>query len=270
MSNIRKLECMNNSTTDTLFATEIKSLSRNQPVHWHNFCEIEYVLDGDGEYILNGVSYKLQKNLMLLATPSDFHEYCFLTETKIINIQFSSEFVNHDIYKTITQPMVINDTNSFYKQLLMSLHNHGPASSNYNQNFIKNMLNSLLFLAYSDKNSISTKNHDAVNNYFHKIILYVNSHFQEQISLAGLSEHLHLRPEYISRLFKKNSNQTFSEYLTEIRLSHAFNLLKLSDMSVYDVATSSGYTSFPHFIRMFKKKYGYPPSQIRKFKKHNK
>lgn len=267
MSNIKKLDYTNNSNTDALFLAEIKSLTRNQALHWHSFFEIEYILEGEGEYILNGVSYKLRNNLMLLATPSDFHAYYFSSKTKIINIQFPSELLNPDIYKKMSKPVIINDVNMLYQQLLLSLYDHNPTSPNYNQNFIRNMLNSLLFLAYSDKHSISTQKHDEINNYFHKIILYVNSHFQEQISLTGLSEYLHLRPEYISRLFKKNSNQTFSEYLTEIRLSHAFNLLKLSDMSIYDVATNSGYTSFPHFIRMFKKKYGYPPSQIRKFKK---
>ena len=264
MDNIRKLVNKDCTTADTPFSSKIKSLTHDQPVHWHSYFEIEYIVEGDGEYILNGVSYKIQKNRMFFSTPSDFQEIHFSTQTKIINVQFSSELVNPDLYKVLSAPMIIEDTNMFYQQLMQSLCTYGPNGSHYNVDFIKNMLNSILFLIYSSKNSITVKNHNEVNNYFHRILLYINEHFQEELSLTDLSKQLHLRPEYISRLFKKNSSQTFSEYLTETRLSHAYKLLKITRLPVFDIATQSGYTSFPHFIRMFKRKYGYPPSQVRK------
>ena len=267
MKNIRRLETKDSSSIDAPYSDTQKSLTYNQPIHWHSFFEIDYIVSGSGEYILNGEPYAIKNNALFFSTPLDFHEIYFSSKTQIINIQFSAELVEHDLYKRLTGPIVAEDSSLFYQQILQSLCSYGPKSSHYNQSFIKNMLNSILFLICSSKSSIVAKKHNEVNNYFHEILIYTNEHFQEHISLADLSEKFHLRPEYISRLFKKNSNQTFSEYLTETRLSHAHKLLKISDMPVFEIATQSGYTSFPHFIRMFKRKYGFPPNQIRKASK---
>ena len=269
MSHIKKYQSKHFSNIDAPFMVEQKYLTTNQPIHWHDFFEIEYMVSGSGEYIINGEQHSIKNNIMFLSTPSDFHEIYFTSETEIINVQFSAELINRNLYTKLTVPIITEDESLIYHQLLQLLCSYGPLSNHYNQQFIENMLNSLLFLICSNKNSVSVKNHNDVSNYFHKMLIYINEHFQEQISLSDLSQKFHLHPEYISKLFKKNSNQTFSEYLTETRLSHACQLLKLDDISISDIAIQSGYTSSTHFIRMFKKKYGYPPNQFRKKSKNS-
>ena len=269
MNNIKKLEHKEHSAINVPFSARIKSLTYDQPIHWHSYYEIEYIVSGTGEYILNGTTYEIEKNLMFFSSPSDFQEIHFSSETTIINIQFSPELVNSELYKNLSGPIIIKDTDSFYQHMLRSLCSYGPKSSNHNQSFIINMLNSFLFLICSNKKALAVKKHDEINSHFHKALLYINAHFQEEISLSDLSREIHLRSEYISRLFKKNSNQTFNEYLTDVRLSHAYKLLEISDAPVFDIAMQSGYTSFPHFIRMFKRKYGYPPTKIRKISKNS-
>lgn len=268
MDSIKKLEHKDFSAIDATFSAKTKTLTYDQSIHWHNYFEIEYIVSGSGEYTLNGTPYPIEKNLLFFCSPSDFHEIRFDSETTIINVQFSSELISPELYQNLSRPAIIKDSDMFYHQMLQSLCSYAPNTSGYNQSFIHNMLNALLFLIYSNKKIITPKKHNELNSYLHKTLLYVNSHFQEQISMSDLSRELHLRPEYLSRLFKKNANQTFSEYLTDVRLSHAYKLLKISDIPVFDIATQSGYTSFPHFIRMFKRKYGYPPGQIRKMAKN--
>ncbi len=67
----------------------------------------------------------------------------------------------------------------------------------------------------------------------------------------------------LSRQFKKHMGQTLVCYLSDLKLTRASNLLKNSTYPLTEVATASGFDSYPHFSRLFKKKYGLSPHQYR-------
>jgi AraC family L-rhamnose operon regulatory protein RhaS len=70
---------------------------------------------------------------------------------------------------------------------------------------------------------------------------------------AGMSR------RYFSTLFRQLTNQTFLDYLTELRLTHAARLLKENHHSVVGAAFSSGYGDLSHFYRLFRARFGEPP-----------
>lgn len=245
-------------------ATEIKTLTYYQPIHWHNFFEMEYILEGDGEYIINGVSHKIKDHTLFLSTPSDFHEVKFDRSTKIINLQFLPEMLNPEIYHILKNPIIINDDKAAFVNYLTPLCTYGPRSSNYNKAFVKYMLNAALFLAASQYTSNVGKTVYQINDYFHKTIMYINNHFDEELNLADLAKRVNLSPEYMSRLFKKHSGQRLSDYIINVRMNHAHNLVVNTALSINEIASHSGYNSCPHFIREFKKKYRYSPNRLRK------
>lgn len=86
------------------------------------------------------------------------------------------------------------------------------------------------------------------------------------ISLEKVAMEIGLTPTYFSSLFKKETGESFVEYLTRIRLEESMRMLKETDEKVYVVAEKSGYPDAGYFSYVFKKKYGITPIQYRRQK----
>ena len=96
-----------------------------------------------------------------------------------------------------------------------------------------------------------------------EIITYVNDNYLEKITLSDLADEFHMSEKYISRYFKKHFNITFSKYVNHMRLLYAKNLLDTTNISITDVALSSGFPNVSYFIRSFKESYGKTPFSYR-------
>lgn len=97
-----------------------------------------------------------------------------------------------------------------------------------------------------------------------KIKSYIKTHFAEDITLAVLSEKFYLNPNYLSSLFKQQIGKNFIDYLTEIRLTAAIDLLKEDNLTIGAIASMVGYEGSNHFSRLFKKYAGISPGEYRK------
>jgi AraC-like DNA-binding protein len=93
---------------------------------------------------------------------------------------------------------------------------------------------------------------------------YVSENFAENLTLkqgaalAGISQ-----PQFV-KLFKRVAGMTFVSYVTHIRLSHAFRLLKESSLTIAEVAFRVGFSDQSYFDRRFKSAFGQVPSIVRK------
>ena len=97
-----------------------------------------------------------------------------------------------------------------------------------------------------------------------KINNYINTNYDQAISIKDLSEKLFLSIGYLSRFFKKNYGMNFASYLTNVRLVHAADELLYTNISVTRVAYDCGFTSAAIFNKAFKKVYDVTPTEFRK------
>lgn len=96
---------------------------------------------------------------------------------------------------------------------------------------------------------------------FLAIMKYLNDHFQEDISLKRLSETLHLNPSYISQLIKNETGATYTQYVTELRMNKAKELLKTTKLSLAEVSEAVGFNDYFYFIKKFKREVGVTPGK---------
>lgn len=97
-----------------------------------------------------------------------------------------------------------------------------------------------------------------------KILLFIQEHWKEPLSLTDISEKEFLSGSYLARLFRKYLNQTFTEYIVSIRLERARQSLRDTRYSVTEIAYDCGFKSTNSFIHYFRQYYGTTPGQYRK------
>lgn len=97
-----------------------------------------------------------------------------------------------------------------------------------------------------------------------QINAYLQSNYNQAISLKDLSEQLYLSNAYLSRFFKKHYNKNFTEYLTEIRLFHAVDALLCTEYPITKIALDNGFSNVAVFNKIFKQAYQETPSVFRK------
>ncbi|MEM5596737.1 AraC family transcriptional regulator [Niallia circulans] len=100
-------------------------------------------------------------------------------------------------------------------------------------------------------------------NVIHEIEKYIKANFHREIKLQEISEHFYISREYISRKFKQEYHVNISEYLVTIRMKKAQELLKSSNLKVYDIANMIGYQDDKYFRKVFKKIIGVSPNEYR-------
>ena len=97
---------------------------------------------------------------------------------------------------------------------------------------------------------------------------YLNRFYMEELSLETVARKFHFNPSYFSTLFKQSFGESFSEYLSSVRMERAVHLLLESDCKVKEIAGIVGYKDSNYFIRSFKKRYGITPDDFRREEKH--
>ncbi|RAV04639.1 helix-turn-helix domain-containing protein [Paenibacillus sp. YN15] len=102
------------------------------------------------------------------------------------------------------------------------------------------------------------------NDVINGIIAYIQEHYQDSgLSLDRLAGEFDLNPTYISRLFKEYAESNFIDYLIEIRIQAAKELLKNKSIKISDISNEVGYNNSRSFMRTFKKYTGLTPTEYR-------
>ncbi len=139
----------------------------------------------------------------------------------------------------------------------------GPSSFNTMAYFFRcmSLVDEIVHINISQKNQkgmgISTTQ-QTVND----IIRYLNEHSEEAITLQDLSGHFYMNPDYISRIFKKHIHTTVGSYITLQKIARAQQLLQ-EGYTVTQAQLMTGYSSYAHFSRTFKRQTGMPPGAYR-------
>lgn len=99
--------------------------------------------------------------------------------------------------------------------------------------------------------------------YIKQAINYLRTHYQEEIRIEDVANHIELNKSYLQTLFKQHLGTNIISYLNNYRMEQAVFLLRNSNLSVTDIAFTVGYNSRQHFGHIFKLAYGMSPKNYR-------
>ncbi len=97
----------------------------------------------------------------------------------------------------------------------------------------------------------------------HRVCNIILAKFQEDFSHREMARHANMVPAAFSRLFRRTTRKTFTQFVTEVRLGHACRLLCESDKTVADIALESGFNNLANFNRKFREQSHCSPREYR-------
>jgi AraC-like DNA-binding protein len=110
----------------------------------------------------------------------------------------------------------------------------------------------------------ATAGNELSKNRLREVISYVQDHYSEPVALQDVADLLGLNREYFCRFFKKHMGIPFLQYLMEVRLSHMYHDLTVTDKPISVLMEENGLYNQKLCNRAFKKLYGCTPSAVRK------
>ncbi|WP_040948395.1 response regulator transcription factor [Gorillibacterium massiliense] len=97
-----------------------------------------------------------------------------------------------------------------------------------------------------------------------RVAQYVEEHIREDISREEVAASVYLNPAYLSRLFRKETGESLSDYIMKEKIDLAKNMLAYSNEKVSSVAEALGYSHFSYFAKIFRRSTGMSPQEYRK------
>jgi len=220
---------------------------------------LHIVTNGSGVLKLIDKQYRLEKGTLFFAFPGcpfeieadDGFEYMYIsfmgTSAAVLlnNLNITLELPVFDGYADLIDFWMSNikrlnqlNSNILSESVLL-----------YTLSFINNSPKSAELLANSE-NTLST------------IVEYVNSHYRDDdISLKKIAYVFSYTEKYLSSLFKKQMNVGFNNYLNDLRIQYAQELIEKGEKSVSSIASECGYSDAMYFSKVFKKRTGKTPSE---------
>ncbi len=150
-------------------------------------------------------------------------------------------------------------------ETLEQLYKAAAGSSYIRDMQIYEKLVSLLTLLMEESWNPHAEGHDAgKKRNLQGIKEYLDGHYQEKVSLDDLAELFFINKFYLTRIFKEQFGISVTNYLLQVRITHAKQLLRFSDLSVEEIARECGMNDANYFSRMFRKIEGTSPGEFRR------
>ena len=120
-----------------------------------------------------------------------------------------------------------------------------------------------LVLLLADKNGRKKENKARRDPQIEKVLRYIDSHFESNISLDTVAKKFCLSPYYLSRKFKTDVGYTVNQYIQSRRLGKAEQRLAFEDTPIKEIALACGFSNLKYFYSLFKAKTGHTPNEFR-------
>lgn len=251
-------------------------------LHWHPEIEINLVISGKAEVIVNFETYIVSKGDIIVVNKDEVHGFFryesmdFNCRAILFHLDFLGGKTTDDIFMEAISPLV-NKEKLFlnilspdfvcypelkkdFEEIFTLYHEKTPYYKVLIRSKILNVVYLLLTFASVTANHHISKRNTSVKSAIDFIAENYNRHIsaKETAMIAGYSEY------HFLRIFKDAVGMEFSKYVNRVRFDHALILLKESSLSVTDIALTVGFSDSAYFTKKFKEEFHTTPLAFRK------
>lgn len=261
---------------DELLSVFLRCVNQ-MPIHIHDGIELIYVIEGNIKIKIGFDSYELRAGDFLLINIFEVHQLEKISNhNKVLFVQFHQTKFNRDV------PLFVYDIH-FYrhhnklqvekiKKLMVQL--YIMPESNDSKNDRTMILDEIISICtnYFQMESFDSINKEESPFRSNQVKLerigntyrYFYGEFDSRIQLDQVAEREYINKYYISHLIKSGTGSTFQEVLNFVRIDRAEVLLLGTEMTIQEIVTAIGFSSYQYFNQQFKLYYGMTPVAYRK------
>lgn len=244
---------------------------RTSTLHGHYHFLLTLITRGEGVQTLNGEDFPFSCGTMFLLSPADFHK----NTTKdgesydYFGVKFPHELLEgrlSEISVLDKLPLVIQLEGKDYsvaREIFARLVEESSFGEDRlgNEIYLQSLVEQLLIIALR---STAKKEQKKPSEFVNKTLGFLYSHFSDELSVKEAASFIGYTTNYFNTKFKEHFGVPFAEYLRNMRLSYAANLLRSSTLSITEISMESGFSCPEHFSRVFSNAFGCSPSSYRR------
>ncbi|MCD8146010.1 MAG: AraC family transcriptional regulator [Clostridiales bacterium] len=249
----------------------------NFPVHWHPGPEVIYSRNRELTIMIDGKKYLLIPGDFILISSYSLHAtFSKVGEERqdVMSISFQLpklESMMPNIGELVISrdaPSATEEAKTRMRQLCEQIRSQqdivdGGDIRFFITNQLLYMMLQLMYSAFLMGEQKGRREQRSARRRLTEVLAYLDDHFQEPLTTQSMADQFGYTREYFCRLFKNYSNQTFKQYLTQLRLTEAVKLLEGSSAPVGQIGIDCGFPDEKSFFAAFKRAYGLTPAQYR-------
>ena len=230
-----------------------------------SFFEIDLAINDGGVARINELREPIKKNMLICAKPGYHRSTAFPYRCYYIHLAVKSGA----IYDILSQaPVYCFPKNpQEFEKIYLSLIKAYNFPDSTSELVIAEKILSLCRLIEKETRVIKRQSKLSADlsrpEIIENAVKYISENYSEAITLSRLAAEANLSPTYFHKLFRKAVGQTLCEYILDVRIRAAKNLLLTTDKSLVDIASECGFSSQSYFNYAFKKAENTTPNQYR-------
>jgi AraC-like DNA-binding protein len=271
---------------DSSFAVKQEQGSQfKAPFHFHHGYEFTFIVKGYGKFYGGNKVMNFKAGDVYFFGPG-FAHYFVLEKSFVLSgesahsiaIQFTEDFLGEDFFKkpelrkfqkllkASSSGLRLNDPDKQLASIFLQLASEKDLKAL--------ILLFQLFQHFSEKggNNFSLISPNPLNNSFNDadsgkmaaVFKYVLENFKEEVNSKSAASLACLNEAAFCRYFKRRTKKTFSQFVNDVRITHATHLLEETDHNITQICFESGFNNISYFNRQFKEITGRKPFEYRK------
>lgn len=223
--------------------------------------------EGEGEIYFEGRHVRLVPNSVFYLPPHCPHEYQAVTKSWYVDwICFDGTHVMDILEQWQVNRFLyfLNCGAERIHELMEKAYYMIKSDKQYGNYYASALLYDILLeykkLADNKFPYISKESPDAVA----RVLRFMEDNYQKPLKLADIAQTAEMSEQHICRLFKKNIKTSPIDYLNQIRINQAKELLSYSDSTIAEIAANVGFSDSSYFSVVFKKYEGISPAEYKK------
>ena len=236
--------------------------------HWHEHIELHYVLEGRTLLRLNQREILAREGNLVIVNSNELHSgYCDGSHMEVMVMIFDMGDLSKELAdkNVIFSPVIERDKDIdammsvIYQEYREQRIGYRLVCKGEMLRLIAHLVREYAAEILTDRESDRRKKQlERLNT----VIDYIQSNYTRQIGNGELAQIIHLSEDRFNHLFKESMGMAPLQYINEVRVKKAMNLLKRRERTVAEIAGSVGFTDYNHFGRQFRRYYGFPPSEV--------
>lgn len=270
------------------YRSNIPEYFPNVPLHWHSELELNYILEGSGEFVCGKERFVSSPGDIVILLPNMPHaiypvnDSIHIYDTLVFNSSMIGSHDNDRETDECIRPLINNScginphitkTNIYYDELKTTTENIIAAAKGDSPRLDMLMKSELLrlFWLLGESKAIYHKDisYSRKKDFIRPVLEFINENFTENITIELLSQKAHTCQSYFMSEFKRATGVSALEYVNQLRLKTARELLIDTGKSVSEIAYECGFHNLSNFNRLFRAMSGCSPNDYRKRQQHS-